>query len=287
MAVLFLDTDCELWWTTAKELGFQMIKMPYTLDGKEYYYDSGETTDFKHFYRRMREGSVPVTSALNSENYKEIFEPYFKAGEEILYIAFSSELSGTFQCYEAAVKELSAKYPKAKITKFDTLNISMGAGLLAYLAAKFFNAGHTVAETVEYLNEIVGKVAVRFIVDDMVYLKRGGRISAAKAFLGTVMKIKPVLKVTEDGKLDVCAKVNGSKKAISYLVDEITNGLNRDISAPVVIVNADCEEAAAELKQKILSVFPDIEIWEQPVGPVIGAHCGPGTIGLIYMSSHR
>ncbi|MDR3216294.1 MAG: DegV family protein [Clostridiaceae bacterium] len=288
MAVLFLDTDAELWWTTAKELGFEVIKMPYTLDETEYLFDSGETTDFKGFYKRMREGAVPITSALNAENYKEIFEPVLKKGEEIFYISFSAELSGTFAQYDVAVKELTEIYPDAKITRFDTRNISMGAGIQAYLAGKFFNAGHTVEETFDYLGEISKKVTVRFIVDDMVYLKRGGRISATKATLGSVFKIKPVIKVTDDGKLDVCAKLTGvttgSKKALNYLIDEIKKSLDEDFDAPIVVVNADDEEASAGLTASIREAYPDKEIWEQPVGPVIGAHCGPGTIGLIFIS---
>lgn len=288
MAILFLDTDCELWHTKAAELGFEVIKMPYTLDGVEYFYDLGENTDFAGFYKRMREGSVPVTSALNEEIYTEVFEPFFERGEEMLYMAFSSKMSCTFESYETAVKKLSEKYPAAKITRFDTKNICWGAGLPIYLAGKYFREGHSVSETVEFLEDVCSRVVVRFVVDDMVYLKRGGRISAAKAAFGTMMRIKPVIGVNEQGGLDVCAKLNGgSKRAVGYLVDEVAERCSVDKSAPVIVVNADCEATASEMSAKLKSRLPDVEVWEYPVGPVIGAHCGPGTIGVIFMKEKK
>lgn len=284
MAVLFLDTDCELWYSLAKELNFEVIKMPYTLDGKEYFYDLGENTDFAGFYKRMREGSVPITSALNEQIYTEIFEPFFQKGEDILYMAFSAKMSGTFDSYEAAIKKLSEKYPDAKCRRVDTRNICWGAGLPIYLAGKFFQEGHTLDETADYLNELCNRVVVRFVVDSMVYLKRGGRISAAKAMLGTMMNIKPVLGVNDNGALDVCAKLNGgSKRAVNFLVDEATEHFTADETAPIVVVNADNQALASELVTKLRERLPNREIWQYPVGPVIGAHCGPGTIGLIFM----
>ena len=140
MAVFFCDTDCELWYTTAKELGVKVIPMPYTVDGEERLYDLGENTDLKAFFDRMRAGAAVSTAGLNPQTYIDIFEPYFKAGEEVLYVAFSSRMSNTFSYLDTAIAELKAKYPDAKYRRYDTLNISMGAGIMVYLAAKFFNA---------------------------------------------------------------------------------------------------------------------------------------------------
>lgn len=288
MSVLFCDTDCELWYTTAKELDLKVIPMPYTIDGTEKMYDLGENTDFNDFFTRMRQGSAVITSGLNPETYIELFEPYFKAGEDILYIAFSSKMSNTFKYLDIAVKELREKYPDVKYRQFDTLNISMGAGLMVYMAAKFCRAhGGDINATYDYLESIVQKVGVLFVVDDLKYLARGGRLSPAKAKIGNVLQLKPVLCVNKEGEIDILSKQSGFKKAMSFVVSEFTRKYRPAPDAPVVIVGADCDEYVEELKSRILAAVPDADIWVQPVGPVIGAHCGPGTYGIIFPAESR
>ena len=288
MSVLFCDTDCELWYTTAKELDLKVIPMPYTIDGTEKMYDLGENTDFNDFFTRMRQGSAVITSGLNPETYIELFEPYFKAGEDILYIAFSSKMSNTFKYLDIAVKELREKYPDVKYRQFDTLNISMGAGLMVYMAAKFCRAhGGDIDATYDYLESIVQKVGVLFVVDDLKYLARGGRLSPAKAKIGNVLQLKPVLCVNKEGEIDILSKQSGFKKAMSFVVSEFTRKYRPAPDAPVVIVGADCDEYVEELKSRILAAVPDADIWVQPVGPVIGAHCGPGTYGIIFPAESR
>ena len=288
MSVIFCDTDCELWYTTARELGIKVIPMPYTVDGVEKMYDLGENTDFKAFFRGMREGSAVITSGLNPQTYTEIFEPYFKAGEDILYIAFSSKMSNTFKYLDIAVKELREKYPDVKYRQFDTLNISMGAGLMVYMAAKFCRAhSGDIDATYDYLESIVQKVGVLFVVDDLKYLARGGRLSPAKAKIGNVLQLKPVLCVNKEGEIDILSKQSGFKKAMSFVVSEFTRKYRPAPDAPVVIVGADCDEYVEELKSRILAAVPDADIWVQPVGPVIGAHCGPGTYGIIFPAESR
>lgn len=285
MSVLFCDTDCELWYTTAKELGVKVIGMPYTVDGEEKMYDLGENTDFKDFYSKMRAGSSVSTAGLNKEIYLDIFRPYFEAGEDILYVAFSSKMSNTFEPLAAAIAELESQFPKARYRKFDTLNICLGAGILVYLAAKFF-AAHAgdIDATYDYLSDIVGKVRVNFVVGDLRYLARGGRLSPAKARMGNVLQAKPVLHVDKEGEISVLTKVIGAKKAMSYVVDEFAAHYRNVDDAPVFIVGADCDDLVAELKDRVAAIAPDADLRVQPVGPVIGAHCGPGTYGIIYMS---
>ncbi len=285
MSVLFCDTDCELWYTTAKELGVKVIGMPYTVDGEEKMYDLGENTDFKDFYSKMRAGSSVSTAGLNKEIYLDIFRPYFEAGEDILYVAFSSKMSNTFEPLAAAIAELESQFPKARYRKFDTLNICLGAGILVYLAAKFF-AAHDgdIDATYDYLSDIVGKVKVNFVVGDLRYLARGGRLSPAKARMGNVLQAKPVLHVDKEGEISVLTKVIGAKKAMSYVVDEFAAHYRNVDDAPVFIVGADCDDLVAELKDRVAAIAPDADLRVQPVGPVIGAHCGPGTYGIIYMS---
>ena len=285
MSVLFCDTDCELWYTTAKDLGVKVIGMPYTVDGEEKMYDLGENTDFKDFYSKMRAGSSVSTAGLNKEIYLDIFRPYFEAGEDILYVAFSSKMSNTFEPLAAAIAELESQFPKARYRKFDTLNICLGAGILVYLAAKFF-AAHDgdIDATYDYLSDIVGKVKVNFVVGDLRYLARGGRLSPAKARMGNVLQAKPVLHVDKEGEISVLTKVIGAKKAMSYVVDEFAAHYRNVDDAPVFIVGADCDDLVAELKDRVAAIAPDADLRVQPVGPVIGAHCGPGTYGIIYMS---
>ncbi|MDR1906160.1 MAG: DegV family protein [Clostridiales bacterium] len=289
MAVMFCDSNCELWYDKAKALDLKVIKMPYTLAGKEEYYDLGENTDFKNFYSEMRSGKMPSTSALNAENYKEYFEPYFKAGEDILYVSFSDQLSATFSFMDMAVEELKAKYPNAKFTRFDTKGISMTAGIQVYLAKKYMDSGKTADETVEYLKEITKHIFAEFVVDDLKYLKKGGRVSGLQAAIGTLLNFKPILKVTEEGKLVNTTRVNGRVKALTHLATQIKEKGQDVEKYPIIIVHADCEEEALKLKDKIKTELgaDNLDIWIQYVGPVIGAHCGPGTIALIFYAVSR
>lgn len=288
MSVFFCDTDCELWYTTAKELGVKVIPMPYTIDGEEKLYDLGENTDLKDFFDRMRKGAAVSTAGLNPQTYIDIFEPYFKAGEDILYVAFSSKMSNTFSYLDVAIAELKAKYPDVKYRLFDTLNISMGAGLMVYMAAKFFNAnGGDIDATCDYLETLVQNVAVLFVVDDLKYLARGGRLSPAKAKIGNVFQLKPVLYVNKEGEIDVLTKQSGFKKAMSFIVSEFGKKFRPTDGAPVVIVGADCDDYVEEVKSRIQPFAGGAEIITQPVGPVIGAHCGPSTYGIIFTAESR
>lgn len=287
MSAVFFDTDCELWYTQADELGVNVIGMPYTIDDEEYFYDFGRNTDFKAFYDKMRAGSMPITSALNPQQYIEIFEPFFAKGEEIFYISFSHRLSGTFGHLETALKELNAKYPGVKFTRFDTLSISVGGGYQVYFAVKYLQAGHTVEETVEFLKDFTKHICCVFMVDDLHHLHRGGRLSAASAVLGTIMGIKPILHVTDEGTLEVFAKAKGEKKAMATFIDTLQENAGDLEKYPICIVDADNPEFAARLEEKVKELYPNTEIWHYYVGPVIGTHCGPGTVGMIFHSKHR
>ena len=287
MSKIFFDTDCELWYTMLPELGCELFKMPYTINGKEYFYDMGEATDFTAFYQAVREGSMPITSALNAQIYTEILEPYFKAGEDMLYISFSSKMSGTFNHLEMALKPLREKYPAARFRRFDTKSISWGAGIQVYYAVKYFQQGHSLDEVMDYLQENINRFTEFFAVDDLFHLKRGGRISAAAAAIGTLFSLKPILHVNNEGELQVVTKVTGANKAISTLVDKIkTLGIDLD-KYPIVVLDADNKTGGDKLEAKVRETFPEAEVMRYPVGPVIGTHCGPGTIAVIFRSKER
>ena len=282
MSVFFIDTNCELWWERAKELNItNIIRMPYTICDKEYFYDLGENYDPKEFFNLVRKGNTPITSCLNEENYREYFEPFFKKGEEILYVSFSSQMSSTFESMDKAVAKLKEKYPDARFTRFDTKAISLAAGLAVYEAAKLHNAGKSVEEITKFLDTFIYKTQMVFTPESLKYLKRGGRLSAAQANIGTLLQIKPIIKLNNEGKLFNAAKINGRKKALNYLVNDVIE--NADDKYPIAILNADSPEDSDMVEQKIRQALPNAEIWLQPVGPVIGTHCGPGTIGICYV----
>ena len=283
MYQLFCDSNCELWHTEAKELGLQVIRMPYVLDGEEHAYDLGEHTDFKHFFDRMREGAVPVTSAINEQNYIDYFEPVLKEGKDIYYVTFSHKLSATFESMERAIETLKSSYPDRVIRWFDTRAISLGAGFQVRLAAKKWREGASMDELEAYLTEIRVHTAVYFIVDDLKYLKRGGRISAVTAAVGTLLGIKPLISILPDGSLASIGKIKGAKRVIAEFLRLMhERGCNvRDY--PVEVLQADCPEVGDAFVAALRAEFgEDIKVDYQPVGPVIGTHCGPGTLGLIF-----
>ncbi len=282
MSKFFCDADCELDYKAIDELGITLIKMPYTLDGEESLFDCGRTTDFKGFFEKMRNGASAKTQALNEYDYLHYFEPVFQSGEDILYVSFSHKMSGTFVSMNKALEELKQKYPQRKCTVADTQSISMGAGIIVYYAAKLHNSGASDDRVVEFVEQFKAKTHVYFTVDNLVYLKRGGRLSSFKAGMGKLLGIKPIIGI-KDGELLSLENVKGRKKALSTLVSYMQKS-GVDTSYPMVLLNADCEADRDFTAELITEAFPGLEIWHYNVGPVVGCHCGPDTIGIIYVS---
>lgn len=288
MYQLFCDSNCELWHSEVKALNLKVIRMPYVLDGKEYYYDMGEETDFNHFFNRMREGAVPTTSAINEQNYIDYFEPVLKEGKDVFYITFSHQLSATFNGMYKAIETLKEKYPEREIRAFDTKSISLGAGFQVYYAAKKYNEGATMDELEAFLNDFINHVNIYFIVDDLVYLKRGGRISALTEAFGKLLGIKPVITVLPDGTLKSIGKVKGSKKVFSEFVRIMKDKKIDCKNYRIDILQADCRQMAESFMEVLKSEFgADVGINIQIVGPVIGSHCGPGTLGVVFYGEKR
>lgn len=286
MSVLLCDSNGELWFDTVKELGMDYISMPYCYCDKEYNYDLGEHTDFKAFYSAVRAGNIPKTMALNPENYKDILTPYFKAGQDVLYVSFSHAMSGTFNQLNAALAELKEQFPERKCTVFNTNSISLGAGIQMLAAARKKKEGASDEEIVEFLKDFTNKANILFSVDDLMHLKRGGRLSAVSAIAGTILSVKPLLTINEKGGLSVMEKVSGRRKAIRALAQKVIDGLT-DTSYPVYVIDADCKEEGDELARLIAERRPDANIIRQIVGPVIGSHCGPGTLGVVFIGDKR
>ena len=287
MYQLFCDSNCELWHTTVKKLGLNLIRMPYIVDGEEYLYDMGEHTDFKGFFDKMRAGSMPKTAALNEYAYTEYFEPILARGEDIYYVTFSHQMSGTFSAMKNAIAQLKEKYPEREIRFKDSKLISLGSGLVTYYAALKYKDGATMDEMDEYLDGLIPCVSMYFAVDDLTYLHRGGRISGASKVIGNLLGIKPILHIDEDGKIVSATKAKGLKKALSALLDFMKEKGDDLLSYKVLVLQADCEETAQSFVQAMKERFGDLDVEIQPVGPVIGSHCGPGTIGVAFHSKSK
>ncbi len=282
MYQIFCDSNCELWHTTVKELGLNLIKMPYTVDDKEYFYDMGENTDFKGFFDKMRSGTVPKTSALNEFAYTEYFEPVLARGEDIYYVTFSHKMSGTFEAMKNVIAQLKQKYPEREIRFKDSKSISLGSGFVTYYAALKYKDGATMDELDAYLDGLIPHVGTYFVVEDLTYLYRGGRVSGVSKVVGNLLNIKPILHFDEEGRIININKVKGFKKALAELRAYMRDTGSELDKYKVFILQADNEQAANDFAKSLTDEFGELDIHIQPVGPVIGAHCGPGTIGLIF-----
>ena len=291
MIHFFYDADSEMSLETAVKYGIDnrdyFIKMPYSIAGENYYCDLLTTEISSEFFKKVRAGEMPSTSALNSEEYKRIFEPAFSEGGEILYVSFSSAMSATFDHLEVALKELKRKYPDVMFTRYDSKAISMGAGLAVLAAAKCLQSGKSVAETVRHLDELVPRINITIVADDLNYLKRGGRLTAVKALLGTVLQIKPIIKLTTAGTLIPTMNVSGRNKALMTIVNEIAARASEADDLPIFIMHGDCLAEGERVRDKLQSMLPKAKIVLQEVGPVIGSHCGPGTIGICFIDGAR
>ncbi len=285
--IIMVDTDSEIPYSWEDEYNLAVLKMPYTVNDVEYEYDLGRNTDIIEFYDKMREGAKVTTAQRNPLDFIEMWKPMLEAGKDILYIGFSSQLSGTFHCSELARDEILPSYPGRKILLVDTLTISMPLGLLIKKAVELKAAGKSIEETAEWVDANKQRAQAIFTVDDLAYLKRGGRVTGAQAFFGTLLEVKPVLHVSTEGKLVPLNKVKGRKKAMKFLVDSL-EARGRDLENELVaIIHADCIKDAEVLKAQIESRMKVKEIIITPVGPVIGSHAGPGTIAVCFMGENR
>ena len=282
--VFMTDSDSDLPFHLKEKYDIPVVYMPYALDGKEYFDDLGQMLDHKSYYDMMRNGATPVTSALNEEAYLEYFEPVLKE-KDLLFIAFSSKLSCTLQAVYSAQKKLLEKYPERKFIVVDTLRISGPMTLLVLKAHEMYRAGRSIEEVAAWLEENKLRAQAFFIVDDLKYLKRGGRISATAATVGTMLDLKPIISEAPDGTLTANDKIRGRKKAIAFIVDKMLEYAPDPKESPIIVLNADSIEDAQRTKTLVEQKLPGAEVMIENVGPVIGAHAGPGTIALCFIGT--
>ena len=284
----FTDSDSDLPFRFVDELELDMVYMPYMVDGKEYFDDLGRNGKEKDFFDAMRGGAAPVTSLLPTAAYEEYFEPVFASGRDILFAAFSSQLSGTIQNIYAAREELLQRYPERRMIVVDTLSISLPQSILVLKAHELYRQGKTMDEVAAWLEENKSRSQAFFTVDDLAYLRRGGRISAVAATVGTMLDLKPIITEGKNGKLLSMDKVRGRKQALRTLAELAAQNIDDPAEAEMYVLHADAPQDAERLVQLLREKIPGLnQISVRYVGPVIGAHCGPGTVAVCFFGKER
>lgn len=284
--VIVTDSSADLPDSLVRELGVEVLPLSFTVQGKTYHnYPDDREMDPKVFYKMLRDGEMATTSAVNVAEYTAMLEPLLQAGKDVLVLAFSSGLSTTYQSSVIAVNELSEQYPDRKICTVDTLCASMGQGLMVWLAVQEQRKGKSLEEVRDWVEENKLHLCHWFTVDDLHFLKRGGRISAATAVVGTMLSIKPVLHVDDEGHLISMGKARGRGASLTSLVDHMEQTVT-DVDT-VFISHGDCladaEKVAADVKKR----FGTKDVVINNIGPVIGAHAGPGTVALFFLGTKR
>ena len=285
--VITTDNNSDLPEKYLKDHGVGCMYLSYSMDGKNYTH--GNFLPEHEFYEAMRNGSMPTTAQVNPENAKALLEPYLKEGKDILHIAFSSALSGTYNSSRIAAEELMEEYPDRKIIVVDSLSASLGQGLLVWLAQQKKELGQTLEDVADWVEKNKLKMVHLFTVDDLNHLYRGGRVSRTTAIVGSMLNIKPVLHVDNEGKLTAIGKVRGRKKALQELVklmDEKIGSFGADCDT-IFISHGDCEQDAQYVAAKVKEKYNIKNIIINQVGATIGAHSGPGTMALFFVGDVR
>ena len=285
--VITTDNNSDLPEKYLKDHGVGCMYLSYSMDGKNYTH--GNFLPEHEFYEAMRNGSMPTTAQVNPENAKALLEPYLKEGKDILHIAFSSGLSGTYNSSRIAAEELMEEYTDRRIIVVDSLSASLGQGLLVWLAQQKKELGQTLEDVADWVEKNKLKMVHLFTVDDLNHLYRGGRVSRTTAIVGSMLNIKPVLHVDNEGKLTAIGKVRGRKKALQELVklmDEKIGSFGADCDT-IFISHGDCEQDAQYVAAKVKEKYNIKNIIINQVGATIGAHSGPGTMALFFVGDVR
>lgn len=286
--VIVTDSAANLPEEIYEQYNICVASLSFHVDGKEYKsYEEGKKTDLKQFYSMMRNKEMITTSLIDPDTFIGLFSEIFEEGKDALYIAFDSALSGTYQSATIAAEYLKERYPDRRLLVVDSLCASAGQGLLVYYAAKMKEEGKSLDEVAAWAEENRLNVCHWFTVDDLFFLKRGGRVSAATAVVGSLLQVKPVMHVSDAGKLEVVSKARGRKQAMNALVKEMEKTVKDPQKQLVIITHGDCEEDANYVANLVREKFTTKEILVHYLDPVIGAHSGPGTLALFFMGTAR
>ena len=270
-----------------EEHGVVCVKLGFTMNNVNYEGESGVHIDEKTFYQKLKEGAMPTTYQITGETAKKYIEQSLEKGNDVLVIAFSSALSGTAGSFAVATRELSKKYKNRKIFVVDSLCASMGQGLLLDYVIKKADEGATLEQTAKYAEELKLHICHQFTVDNLFHLKRGGRVSSMSAIVGTILKIKPVMHVSNEGKLVAIGKAMGRKKSLKTLVENVLEGKDITDDDPIFISHGDCLDDVEYVKALLKEKMPNVDITVGYVGAVIGSHSGAGTLAIFYKGHKR
>ena len=286
--IVMTDSCCDLTDQMARELELEVLPLTMHMDGENYPNDlAGTAISNQEFYKRIRAGKIATTSAVNVGQFQDAMRRVLESGKDIVCICFSSALSTTYQSAVIAAEDLRQEFPEAEIHVVDSLSASLGQGLLLYLAVEQKRKGLTAAELAKWVEDNRLTVCHWFTVDDLNFLKRGGRVSATTALLGTMLSIKPIMHTSDEGKLVPVSKARGRKAAIAALLDKIeTLGIHPE-NQTMFICHADCEEDAKAVAQTIKDRFGTPTVHINYIGPVIGSHTGPNTMGIFFVGTQR
>lgn len=281
------DSSCDLGINFIEENNIELIPLLLNLDGETLKDDLGKSLGYREFYEKLRAGSMPSTSQINIYTFEEKFKELLDKGYEILYIGLSSALSGTFNSANMARNNILEENQNAKIAVVDSISVSMGLGMLIKKAYEMINEGKMLEEIVQWIEENKSKVIHAILVDDLKHLKRGGRLSASSAAVGTILNIKPLLKLNNSGAVEATEKVKGKKKALKRLASIVKEKAINIENEILYIMHGDALEEAQYLKEIILQElnFKDVKV--EYIGTVIGTHGGPGTIAAVFWGNER
>ena len=289
MIKFFTDSDTDISLQVAKEIGIELISMPYIINNEIIYpYKDFEVFDSKQFYDTLRSGNLPTTCALSPEEYAQYFEPVFANGDDIVYIHFSSAMTATFDYMKETVEMLLKKYPERKFYSIDTKAITIGSYYLVRSIMDKYKQGLSIEELLEFAKEEINHCATYFFADDLKFFQKSGRVSGLSATMGNILGIKPIITINDEGVMKNISKEKGRKKALNKLVDYVLELGDEVYNHRIIIGHSDCIELAYMLgdllKEKITT---ELNIEYVVVNPTAGSHCGPNTIGVAFYGKHR
>lgn len=284
--VLVSDSTCDLPIDVIKDLGIKILPFSYSINDEvfEYYLDERDG-EISAFYDRLRAGDMPITAQVNIQAYTDLYEAFIKEGKDILYLAFSSGLSGSYQTSRLAIDMVKEDYPDAKIISVDSLSASIGEGIFLYEAAMLKKDGMDIDALAKWIEDKRLDVRHWFMVEDLFHLSRGGRLSAVGAVVGSALKIKPILSVDEEGKLVVKAKTRGVGKALDFIMSKVKEDGDDLSKLRAIIGHADALDNAQKLKAMALEAgMKEENIMIAPIGPIIGTHVGAGMTAFAFVT---
>ena len=286
--IIMTDSCCDLTDQMARELELEVLPLTMTMDGKEYPNTlDGRYITNEEFYKRLRAGKTSTTAAANVGQFEDAMRAVLGRGQDILCLCFSSALSTTYQSAVIAAENLATDFPERTIRVIDTLSASRGQGLLVYLAAQKKKEGLTLSQLGDWVEDNKLHVCHWFTVDDLNFLKRGGRVSAATALVGTMLSIKPVMHTSDEGKLVPVSKARGRKASLQALIDKVAELSIEPSEQVMFICHADCEKESRAVAEELKARYGVKEVYINYIGPVIGSHTGPNTMGLFFVGTKR